>query len=472
MLNKIINLELENEFLFVIPTYRLRAVKDTIRRYTDNFHSYGHEIPVFIFDDSSNIDNNFYSLSEGLSFKGDIFYVGLNEKRKFLDSLHEKTSLDKLLLHEIFKPSYGGNRNFTLVYSLGNKFVSSDDDMYPYGLFESSRGLNEGEVCKGRYVDKVTGRYFSQNQDIITSFLDVLGKKVSDLQYKKGGGIEDSMMDLFTNTTKKKIGKSVLTLLNGSPDENSLIKIAQTFRTGSSDVDMKDYAKEFLVNPELLSKNDMSQIYVISDYIPCITDSNWRIDCGVSGYDNSRGLPPFIPTKLRFEDYVFRIWAQKKDVASAHVNSVQTHRRNPFNRPSLPQDYHNEELANLLKDELRKLTNNIGDITISFEGKIDFDNDILFDKLKKAQKLHKKALLAVERVPERKGYFIPFANGLYNTFSRFENNEFFHTSRKIMENEFNLLRRTMEVWPKIVEASFDIPKPVRKIYSGGLIKYG
>ena len=33
-----------------------------------------------------------------------------------------------------FRPSYGGNRNFTLMHTLGGLIVSSDDDMHAYNL--------------------------------------------------------------------------------------------------------------------------------------------------------------------------------------------------------------------------------------------------------------------------------------------------------------------------------------------------
>ena len=36
------------------------------------------------------------------------------------------------------------------------------------------------------------------------------------------------------------------------------------------------------------------------------------------------GLPPFFPTRLRFEDYIYRLWVQQDGVAAAHVDAAQT----------------------------------------------------------------------------------------------------------------------------------------------------
>jgi hypothetical protein len=49
------------------------------------------------------------------------------------------------LVKNLFRPSYGGNRNYTLMYTLGGLMVSSDDDMRPYALMEySPESLNTG----------------------------------------------------------------------------------------------------------------------------------------------------------------------------------------------------------------------------------------------------------------------------------------------------------------------------------------
>ena len=56
-------------------------------------------------------------------------------------------------MKNLFRPSYGGNRNCTLMYTLGGLMVSADDDMRPYALMEDSpESLGDEEVCRGKLL--------------------------------------------------------------------------------------------------------------------------------------------------------------------------------------------------------------------------------------------------------------------------------------------------------------------------------
>ena len=109
------------------------------------------------------------------------------------------------LVKDLFRPSYGGNRNYTLMYTLGGLMVSSDDDMRPYALMEDSpESLGDDQVCRGRLY-KVGEKGFTRKSfDILSSFLDVLGKKAGEApaNYERGEVLLDTAMDLETNTTK------------------------------------------------------------------------------------------------------------------------------------------------------------------------------------------------------------------------------------------------------------------------------
>jgi len=91
----------------------------------------------------------------------------------------------------LFRPSYGGNRNFTLMYTLGGLMVSADDDMRPYALMESSlESLDEGEISRGRLHRAGKNGYVRKSFDIVGSFRDVLGKPVAEVagQLRVGRG--------------------------------------------------------------------------------------------------------------------------------------------------------------------------------------------------------------------------------------------------------------------------------------------
>ena len=108
---------------FVIPTYRLRDVDDTIEAYDENFWHNGHTAPIIIFDDSSVANHEkYYSRLEHTKTHNDLFYVGPREKEEFLAHVCRRLRDKKLnsLVRKLFRPSYGGNRNFALMYIIGD----------------------------------------------------------------------------------------------------------------------------------------------------------------------------------------------------------------------------------------------------------------------------------------------------------------------------------------------------------------
>lgn len=81
-------------------------------------------------------------------------------------------------MKNLFRPSYGGNRNFTLMYTLGGLMIFADDDMRPYALMEPSlETLDDGEVIRGWLHRAGQGGYVRKSFDIVGSFRDVLGKR-------------------------------------------------------------------------------------------------------------------------------------------------------------------------------------------------------------------------------------------------------------------------------------------------------
>ena len=137
-----------DDLYFVIPTYRLRDVGETVEHYDEHFWRNGHSVPMIVFDDSSPANQEkYYPLLEQTKTHNDLYYVGPREKEQFLAYLNGRLRDKRLegLVKNLFRPSYGGNRNFTLMYTLGGLMVSADDDMRPYTLMEHSpESLDDG----------------------------------------------------------------------------------------------------------------------------------------------------------------------------------------------------------------------------------------------------------------------------------------------------------------------------------------
>ena len=107
---------------------------------------------MIVFDDSSPANQEkYYPLREHTSTHNHLYYVGPREKDQFLSYLNGRLRDKRLegLVKNLFRPSYGGNRNYTLMYTLGGLMISSDDEMRPYTLIEDSpESLATDEVCR------------------------------------------------------------------------------------------------------------------------------------------------------------------------------------------------------------------------------------------------------------------------------------------------------------------------------------
>jgi hypothetical protein len=165
-------------------------------------------VRIVVFDDSIPANKEkYFPLLEQTRTHNEIYYVGPREKDQFLAYLNGRLRDARLegIVKSLFRPSYGGNRNCGLMYTLGELVVSSDDDMRPYALMEDSpESLDIDEICRGRLHKAATGDYVHKSFDIMAAFIDVLGKKVVDVpeNYERGQLLIDTATHLETNATK------------------------------------------------------------------------------------------------------------------------------------------------------------------------------------------------------------------------------------------------------------------------------
>lgn len=449
----------DKETIFVIPTYRLRDVAETIEKYDENFWANGHSLKLIVLDDSSVANHEkYYPLLEEMKTVNDVFYVGPREKEQFIALLVQKLRDKKLesMVRNLFKPSYGGNRNFTLMYTLGHLMVSSDDDMRPWALIDkSNESLWGHQICRGKLVRANDGCFIQKSFDLLTAFEDVLGQTVGHApgNYEMGELIVDTATDLETNTTKDFVTENSLLLEPGKLSDNAVIKMAQTFRTGTNDIDTIDFLQMYLHDESQVDLNDLNNLYVLVNFRPAITRKNWRMDCGVAGYDNSLGLPPFFPTRLRFEDYLYRLWIQQKGIASAHVDAVQTHIKNNYMRNPPASDIFNEELCSLLKKKIKDSVERLDDLTIEFGYGGEVTSQDSEEILQKITALHSQVLEAagVARNPDRKQSLNLFAENLSKAFYGFEPDFFQQNVSRIVGDVISQFHGALELWPTLVE---------------------
>ena len=71
----------------------------------------------------------------------------------------------------------------------------------------------------------------------------MLGKPAGQVpdNYERGELLVDTAMDLETNATKGLARENSLLLQRGPLPDNAVVKMAQTFRSGTNDIDAIDY---------------------------------------------------------------------------------------------------------------------------------------------------------------------------------------------------------------------------------------
>jgi hypothetical protein len=447
---------------FVIPTCRLREVAETVRLYDEHFFRNGHAVDLYVFDDSTPaMQEKYFGLLEATSTHNPVYYVGPREKAAFVAYMNGRLRDRRLepLVRSLFRPSYGGNRNVALMYTLGGLFVSVDDDMRPYTLVEDSpESLQDGEIARGKLFKTGSHGFTAKSFDILAAYLEVLGKRVGDLpaNYLRGRLVRDSAMDLHTNSSRGLARENSLVLESGQLDPASLVKVAQTFRSGTSDADALDYVEMALDDESQTRLEDLNDQYVLVNFRPAVTKENWRIDCGVAGYDNGIGLPPFFPTRLRFEDYIYRLWIQKDGIVSAHVDAAQTHIKSNYMRSPLAADVFNEEVCNLLKTRIKDSLTRIDDLGIDF----DYDGAVSIEDcehmLERALVLHSRVTGAAGAAtrPERAAALHAFAASLERAFYGFELDFFPQNVSRIVDDVVSMFRGSLELWPTLIEIAY------------------
>lgn len=447
--------------VFVIPTYRLRDVPATVEAYDEHFWRNGHSLDLIVFDDSSAANQQkYYPLLELTRTRNPLYYVGPRQKEEFLHYLFGRLRDRKLepLIRNLFRPSYGGNRNYTLMFTLGDFMISSDDDMRPLALMEDSpESLGAGEVCRGKLMRAGTPGYTAKSFDILSAFLDVLGKPVRDVptNYERGEMLVDTAMHLETNASLGFKRENSLHLQTGEIPDGYRVKMAQTFRSGTNDIDALDFVEIFLADPTQISLDDLNEVYVLINFRPVVTKQNWRMDCGVAAYDNEFGLPPFFPTRLRFEDYIYRLWIQQDGLASAHVDAAQNHIKNNYMRNPLPAEVFNEEVANLLKRKIKDSVSHRDELSIMF----DYDGDVTPDDstniLDRISGLHRRILAAQDGAgQERRQSLQAFAMSLERSFYGFEPDFFQQNLIRITDDVISQFKGSLELWPALVEICY------------------
>jgi hypothetical protein len=323
---------------------------------------------------------------------------------------------------------------------------------------DSPESLEDDEISRGRLHKVGKNGYVRKSFDMMSAFFDVLGKPVSEVpeNYERGELLVDTGVDLETNSSKGLVEENAMFLQRGSVPDNAVVKIAQTFRSGTNDIDAIDFVDMFLNDEQQVSLDVLNDLYVLVNFRPVVTNKNWRMDCGVAGYDNTFGLPPFFPTRLRFEDYIYRLWIQQNSIVAAHVDAAQHHSKSNYMRNPPASEILNEEIANLLKRKIKTSLTSVDDLGISFDYSGEVTAQDAEEILGKITGLHARALKVAEtaKSQERVNALRIFAANLQKAFYGFEPDFFQHNLLRIVDDAIGVIKASIELWPTLVEICY------------------
>jgi hypothetical protein len=212
----------------------------------------------------------------------------------------------------------------------------------------------------------------------------------------------------------------------------------------------------FLADEHQIDPDAVNDLYVLDNFRPVVTNRNWRMDCGVAGYDNTFGLPPFFPTRLRFEDYIYRLWVQQPGIVAAHVDAAQHHTRSGYMRNPPAAEIFNEEVSNLIKRKVKASVTRLDELSVGFDYNGEVTAADAQEVLEKIVGLHTRALDAVTRAstPERTDALRLFASNLTKAFYGFEPDFFQQNMVRIVDDVISSIKGSIELWPTLVEIAY------------------
>ena len=205
-----------------------------------------------------------------------------------------------------------------------------------------------------------------------------------------------------------------------------------------------------------IDPDGINDLYVLINFRPAVTNRNWRMDCGVAAYDNTYGLPPFFPTRLRFEDYIYRLWIQQKGVVAAHVDAAQHHTRSNYKRNPPAAEIFNEEVSNLIKRKVKGSVSRIHELGVTFDYDGSVTDQDAQEILEKVRALHERAIQAIPRAkdPAREEALRAFSGNLKKVFYGFEADFFQHNLARIVDEVISVIKGSIELWPTLVEITY------------------
>lgn len=296
-----------------IPTYlRPHQLGNCVSSYYKNFQNYAHYIDYYIFDDTPihKVKENYLVLQKlKKDLSTNIFYVGLDEKEKFIELVAKECKLERKLIEFAFMPQglfnnkrlfmSGSNRNFILAYTVGECFFMADDDSCCSGFknntnsniyFSTGRGNINKQYIRSRDLENII---FKKDLDILNMHEEYIGKSLKEIFYDKK--IKEITFDMLTPDND-------IFPNNFNFYENSNIHFTFNTTMGWPDQTADELLYDYLNNGDIEYLLGLSNKTILEGAPGSTIYSNpFLLTTTLTGLDNTSPLCPFMPV-YRNED--------------------------------------------------------------------------------------------------------------------------------------------------------------------------
>jgi len=444
----------------VIPTNRPMEVSATVKAYSESFTTYGHCPPIMVFDNSPmEIDNTTtHALRTACGgYVGPVFYVGWRHRSSLVESLTCRFPSEASILQRLFGANYGGSRNLGLLYTLGSSFFSVDDDIRPQGIFLPRKDETMECLAAGWYMTESSDQTsFVRSQDIWASVEQLLGKGASCFrpEVPRGYDVCDSDAPDPTRNRHGKLLEFRSTIVPGAVEDYRTVRLTQTHLTGDTDVEAEILLNEYINSGSLEAlAGKMPKKLALTFCSQALLRTNSRLTGAVMGLDNSAGALYFLPTKLRCEDFIWRLYlARNQNICCAYTDSAQTHTRSALHRPSVLMEWLNDRFAWALFRQLISGVRDTGEHFISFDENIDVAAEareivdlLRFYRSEIGMRLDRSLMPAGLAATYRADLLVIEERQLT------EYDHLYLTLKNCIQTEINIANAVAKLWPNLIE---------------------
>ena len=232
--------------------------------------------------------------------------------------------------------------------------------------------------------------------------------------------------------------------------------MAQTFRSGTNDIDAIDFVEMFL-DDETQTEPRRAERLVRAGQLPAGGDEEELADGLRRGRlrQHASVCRRSFPTRLRFEDYIYRLWVQQDGIAAAHVDAAQNHTKSNYMRNPPAAEIFNEEVSNLLKRKIKATVARLDELSIAF----DYEGEVTAEDARRSSTRSSPCTAAPWRRPTRRepgaGEALRlFAANLDKAFYGFEPDFFQQNLLRIVDDVVSIIKGSIELWPTLVEICY------------------